>query len=94
MASEKYTYQPKCAVPGCDKPAVFKVGAIWSDGTFTELKNFGCCCVEHRARRTDEARAMVKKLHLAEGESLGEVTLYQLMPGARDVELAQVGSEG
>jgi hypothetical protein len=87
---EKFRYEPKCVVPGCGKLAVYKIGATWSNGRITELKNYGTSCEEHRTALEERARTTSRKLHLAEGETLGDVTVYQFVPGARDVELKPV----
>ncbi len=87
---ETFRYEPKCIVPGCGKLAVYKIGAPWTSGKFSELKNYGTCCEEHKTALVDRARAVAKTIHLVEGETLGAVTVYRLVPGARDAELRPV----
>ncbi len=86
-ASQMFQYEPKCIAPGCDQLAVFKIGATWTSGAFSELKNYGTCCTIHRASMVQRAREVCQKVTLAEGESLGPVTVYKLVPGARDKTL-------
>ena len=90
MDTTPFTYQPACSSPGCDRPALFKVAAPWSDGTSRELKTFALACEAHRDELLDAARDRQPGLRLAEGESVGAVGLYQLLPGVRDAELSRV----
>jgi hypothetical protein len=88
--SERFRYQPKCSTPGCDRPALYKVAATWSDGTSRELKNYGTVCEEHRDELLARACAHRGTLKPAEGETLGPVGLYQLAPGRRDADLKRL----
>ena len=78
----------------CDRPALYKVAALWSSGTSRELKNYGLSCDAHRDESLADARARRERLKPAEGENVGEVGLYQLMPGVRDAELTRLADEG
>jgi hypothetical protein len=90
MAEEKhFQYRPKCSEPNCDQPAAFKVGALWTDGTSRELKNYGLSCQEHRRSQLERARKHRAGLRLADGESVGEVSLFFLEPNRRDTELSR-----
>jgi hypothetical protein len=90
MDPTSFSYQAKCSAPGCGSHALFKVAAPWSDGTSRELKNYGLACREHRESQLARARANQRGLKLAEGETVGPVGLYQLVPGVRDAELSRV----
>jgi hypothetical protein len=79
-----------CSDPGCNQPAVYKAGAVWSDGTSRELKNYGLACEAHWAALLEQARAHRSRLKLADGETVGPVSLYRLESGCRDTELTQV----
>jgi hypothetical protein len=94
MDSPPFHYQPRCSAPGCGQPAVYKVAAAWSNGTSQELKNYGLACEAHRDSQLARARANRQGLKTAEGETVGEVGLYQLLPGVRDVELTRVPDSG
>jgi hypothetical protein len=88
MAQEsRFRYLPRCSAPGCALPAVYKAGAVWSDGTSRELKNYGLACEAHRQALLDRARRHRDGLRLADGETVGHVALYRLEPGRRDAEL-------
>jgi hypothetical protein len=89
MATERvFHYLPRCTAPNCDLPAAFKVGAVWSDGTSRELKNYGLSCMEHRQMQLERARKNRDGLRLADGETVGPIALFVLEPGRRDSELA------
>ena len=94
MDSPPFHYQPRCSALGCDRAAVYKVAAPWSDGTSRELKNYGLACDQHRAAQLARARAHRAGLNLAEGETVGDVGLYQLLPGVRDTELTRLPDAG
>ena len=89
MAEDRvFRYRPRCSQEGCDQPAAFKVGAVWSDGTSRELKNYGLTCAAHRGLQLDRARRNRDGLRLADGETVGPVALFVLDRGRRDTELA------
>lgn len=90
MEIETFTYQPTCSAPGCHEPAHFKVAAPWSDGTSRELKNYGQTCEAHREVQLERARLARRNLKLAEGETVGEVGIYELIPEMRDVDLPRI----
>jgi hypothetical protein len=94
MDSHPFHYEPRCSTPGCDQPAVFKVAAPWSNGTSRELKNYGLACRAHREDQLARAREHRRDLALAEGETVGDVSLYQLLPGVRDTELSKLPDSG
>jgi len=85
-----FKYQPKCSVPGCGRPGVFKVAAPWSYGSINELKNYGVSCEAHRDAVFDRAKAENAGLAAADGEKFGPVGVYQIVPGMRDVDLTRV----
>lgn len=85
-----FKYQPLCSSHQCGRPALYKVAAPWSNGTSKELKNYGLACAEHRDEQLARARSNREGLALAEGESLGQVGLYELKLGLRDVELKRL----
>jgi hypothetical protein len=90
MEKKSFHYQPTCSAQNCDKPAVYKVAAAWSNGTSRELKNYGLACEDHRDSQLSLAQVHRKDLKLAQGETVGPVGLYQLVPGRRDAELPRL----
>lgn len=91
MDPTTFVFQPTCTMTGCDREAVYKIAAVWSDGTSRELKTYGLACDRHRDDLLRQAQARREALQLAEGESVEPVGLYQLLPGVRDKELSRVG---
>ena len=85
-----FRYSPDCSAPACDRPAVYKIAAAWSDGTSRELKNYGLACDVHRDSQLAAARSRHQALRLSDGESVGPVELYVLRTGCRDVELTRL----
>ena len=90
MEKNAFHYQPSCSAPDCTSPAVYKVAAPWSNGTSRELKNYGLACEAHRDSQLALAQMHRKDLKLAEGETVGQVGLYQVVPGRRDAELPRL----
>ncbi len=91
---ETFDYEPQCSYPECERPAIYKVAAPWTNGTVRELKTYGMSCSGHRTSILARGRSHREGLLLAEGESVGRVGLYQLLPGVRDAELDMVPDEG
>lgn len=71
-------------------PGAFKIAASWSYGTVKELKNYGICCEEHRDTLFKRAAANHEAFHAAEGEVVGPLATYRLVPGARDADLQRI----
>jgi hypothetical protein len=90
MDQGTFHYEPKCSTNDCDQPAIYKVAATWSSGTSRELKNYGLTCEAHREAQLARAREQRAALKTAEGESVGDVSLFRLVPGHRDAELSRV----
>jgi hypothetical protein len=90
METKAFYYKPSCSASNCDKPAVYKIAAAWSNGSSRELKNYGLACEDHRDSQLALAQLHRQGLRLAEGESVGQVGLYQLIEGKRDVELPRL----
>jgi hypothetical protein len=90
METKTFWYKPTCSASNCDKPAVYKLAAAWSNGTSRELKNYGLTCEEHREAQLGLAQQHRKDLKLHEGESVGQVGVYQLVEGRRDAELPRL----
>jgi hypothetical protein len=76
-----------CSEAGCDQPAVYKIAAVWSDGTSRELKNYGLACSAHRESQTARAKRHRDVLKLQDWETVGEVRLYRFDPDRRDIDL-------
>jgi hypothetical protein len=91
MEKPTFSYQAICSASECRQPAVYKVAAPWSNGTQRELKNYGLACESHREAQLARAQTHRQGLKLADGETIGQVGLYKLVPGKRDVELPRVG---
>jgi hypothetical protein len=91
MDKTPFQYAPRCSAPSCQQPAVYKVAAPWSDGRKSqELKNYGLACEAHRDSQLARAKVHRQGLRLAEGETVGEVGLYQIETGRRDRELKRL----
>jgi hypothetical protein len=88
-----FRYLATCSAPGCDRAAVYKIAAPWSDGTSRELKNYGLACEAHRDLQLSAATRRLAALKLSDGESVGPVAVYVLRPGCRDTELIRLEQE-
>jgi hypothetical protein len=88
--SGSFRYCPGCSALACDRPALYKIAAVWSDGTSRELKNYGLACEDHRDLQLSAAQGRLRSLRLTDAESVGPVELYILRTGCRDVDLPRV----
>jgi len=82
-----FRYRPSCSSYLCDRPAVYKIAATWSDGSSRELKNYGLTCELHLDSHRAAARRHHEGLRLSDGESVGPIEVYILRSGCRDAEL-------
>jgi hypothetical protein len=87
---QSFHYRPGCSAVDCDRAAVYKIAATWSDGTSRELKNYGLACEAHRVSQLHAARLHHAGLRLSEGETVGPVELYLLLSGCRDAQLSRL----
>jgi hypothetical protein len=83
-------YQILCYTPGCQKPAVYKIAARWSDGITGELKTYGLCCADCLPSWYRRAREKQRACRLAQGESLEAPGIYLLERGQRDRRLQRL----
>ena len=91
--ARRFRYRPMCSQAGCDRAAVYKIAAEWSDGTSRELKNYGLACSEHREMQSARARRHRDALRLQDWETVGEVRLYRFDPDRRDIDLECVADD-
>jgi hypothetical protein len=86
-AAKPFSYRPSCSALHCERPAVYKLAATWSDGSSRELKNYGLACEAHRDSQLELARRHHQRLRLCEDETVGPVEVFILRAGCRDAEL-------
>jgi hypothetical protein len=84
MSPNAFRYSPRCQQPGCLSPAIFKIAAAWSDGTFQELKTYALTCSDHAEHLLEMARQRRARLRLEHEERVDDVALYQLKPRGND----------
>ena len=94
MLPPDFRYEPKCSSPGCGRPATYKVSASWSDGSGWELNNYGLACDDHRISLLTRAQLHRQGLVLADGESVGEVALFEYRVETRDAERHRLPEHG
>ncbi len=85
-----FHYTPNCTAAGCPQPAIYKIAALWSDGTSQELKSYGLVCETHRQERYEQACERSALLSRTADESVGPVEIFRLEPDRRDAELTRV----
>jgi hypothetical protein len=90
MDQPPFHYQPKCSTLGCGKIGVYKIAVPWSYGNISELKNYGVCCEDHKGPLLIRAKGENASLVPTEGERIGEVGVFQVLPGVRDADLTRV----
>lgn len=82
-------YPVCCYRRGCDKLAVYKIAARWSDGITHELKTYALSCGDCLAEQYRESCARHKACRLARGETLSKPEVYELERGQRDLQLVR-----
>jgi hypothetical protein len=82
-------YPVRCTAPGCDKVAVYKIAARWSDGVTGELKTYALSCADCLAALYERSVARQIMCHLAPAETLEAPGIYQLVRGQRDRALTR-----
>ena len=90
MDHSPFLHQPKCSAAGCDRHALYKVASPWTYGDIRELKNYGLCCEAHRDELFSQAKARAERSRPSEGETVGPVGVYQILPGVRDADLTRI----
>jgi hypothetical protein len=76
-----------CSEPGCEEPAVYKVAAPWSDGTFRELKTYGFACPEHLKDVLRSAETRWLDYEPVKGEVVQDIGIYRYERGKSDRQL-------
>ena len=80
----------RCSAPDCREPATYKIAAPWSDGSFSELKNYGQACSEHLGVVFREAEGRRLAYKLSPGETIEEIGIYKYEQGKRDRHLQRL----
>src|SRR4051794_19072333 len=88
-----FRYRAVCSTSGCDRPAVYKIAASWSDGSSRELKNYGLACEEHRDQELAVARRRHDSLSHSKSETVAPVELYRLISACRDRDLLPISKD-
>ncbi len=81
------SYLIRCTRKGCDRPAVYKIAARWSDGATEELKTYALCCAECLPEAYRASCQKQKQCRTARGETLEVPGIYLLSAGQRDRHL-------
>ena len=80
-------YPVCCYRLDCDRLAVYKIAARWSDGVTHELKTYALSCAECLADWLIRSRAKQAACRLALGETLEPPGVYEMLRGQRDQQL-------
>jgi hypothetical protein len=80
-------YPVRCTRPGCDRLALYKIAARWSDGATQELKTYALSCEECLPQSFHLARVKQAECRTAKGETLEPPGVYVLSRGRHDQEL-------
>lgn len=79
-----------CSCSGCAQPAIYKIAAPWSDGSFSELKTYGHACSEHIGPVFREAEQRRKAYRPSAGETVEEIGIFRYEQGKRDKQLERL----
>src|SRR5437762_751282 len=81
------SYPIGCTQQGCQRLAVFKIAARWSDGATSELKTYALACTECLPELFRESVQKNSTCRRARGETLDPPAVYRLSAGQRDRQL-------
>jgi hypothetical protein len=73
----------------CNRPAAYKIAALWSDGITRELKTYGLTCENCLAALFGQSLKRQAACRRAPGETLEKPGIYELTRGCRDRELTR-----
>lgn len=79
-----------CSLSHCNEPAVYKIAAHWSDGSFSELKSYGFACSDHLGPVFRQAEGRRQDYEPRPGEAVEEIALYKFEQGKRDRQLQRL----
>jgi len=74
----------QCMLADCHQPAAYKIAAMWSDGSFSELKSYGFACSDHLGLVFRDAEDRREGYQAKPGETLEEIAIYKYEQGKRD----------
>jgi hypothetical protein len=83
-------YSLRCYQKGCERLAVYKIAARWSDGITSELKTYGLCCAECLAQWYQLSRQKQAACRTTPGETLEPPGIYRIERGQRDKKLERL----
>jgi hypothetical protein len=79
-----------CFRAGCDRPAIYKIAARWSDGVTQELKTYALSCQGCLADLYAGSVKRQSQCRLSGNETLERPGIYQLVRGQRDRQLQRL----
>jgi hypothetical protein len=79
-----------CSQSDCREPASYKIAALWSGGSYSELKTYGFACSEHLGPVFREAEERQVASALAPDETIEELAIYRFEQGKRDRQLQRL----
>jgi len=77
-------YPIYCYSKGCERTALYKIAARWSDGITGELKTYALTCAECLPEWFQRSRQKQKACRLAPGEKLEPPSIFKMVRGQRD----------
>jgi hypothetical protein len=83
-------YLVLCTNQGCNMPALYKIAAVWNDGTTEELKTYALSCDAHLEAHFRRSLDKQQSCRLVEGESLSQPQVFRVASGRRDRELVRL----
>ena len=80
----------RCSLHGCQERASYKVAAMWSGGSLSELKTYGFACSDHLGPVFRDAERRQMDYEPAPGEAVEEIAIYRFEQGKRDRQLQRL----
>ncbi len=80
----------QCSYHGCQELASYKIAALWSGGSLSELKTFGFACPDHLGMVFRESEGRKANYVPSIGETVEEIAIYRYEQGKRDRQLQRL----
>jgi len=80
----------RCSLPECHGPATYKIAALWSGGSFSELKTYGFACSDHLGPVFRDSEQRQHAYQPAPGETVEEIAIFKYEQGKRDRQLQRL----
>jgi len=77
----------RCDAPQCQRLAIYKIAARWTDGITAELKTYSLCCADCLAQAYHSAVERHLRCHTTAGETVEHPAVFHYVSATSDQAL-------